>query len=174
MQEQSNLVSCCSFALERVVQLRIKEKADLLLGITEAVEQENIGTGVIVSGIGALEKAVFRNLKRFPEQYPVQKSDRIYLDIEQPMELVSLGGWIARTTQGDVEVHAHFSASTVQDGTVTTLGGHLTEGTRAGIKVVVALAVLEEGKAAAEYDERTRSLDLCLKKSQLCATNCRR
>ena len=70
-----------------------------------------------------------------------------------------------------MEVHAHFSASTVQDGTVTTLGGHLTEGTRAGIKVVVALAVLEEGKAAAEYDERTRSLDLFQKESQSSATS---
>ena len=50
MQEQSNLVNCCSFALERVVQLRIKEKADLLLGIMEAIERENIGTGVILSG----------------------------------------------------------------------------------------------------------------------------
>lgn len=160
MTDTSYLVDCCSLAIQRIVQCRIMEGADLLLGITEALEKENIGTGVIVSGIGALEKAIFRNLKRFPDQYPVQKSDRIYLDIEQPMELVSLGGWIARTPQGELEVHAHFSASTVQGETVTTLGGHLTEGTCAGIKVVVAIAVLEDGKAFAGYDERTRSLDL--------------
>ena len=160
MTGQSYLVDCCSLAIQRIVQCRIMEGADLLLGIKEAVEKENIGTGVIVSGIGALEKAIFRNLKRFPDQYPVQKSDRIYLVIEQPMELVSLGGWIARTAQEELEVHAHFSASTVQGETVTTLGGHLTEGTRAGIKVVVSIAVLEDGKAFAGYDERTRSLDL--------------
>jgi len=69
------------------------------------------------------------------------------------MELVSLTGWIAPRVDGGAEIHAHFAASTVQNETVVTLGGHLTEGTICGIKVVVAILVLDDGSL---YAIRTR------------------
>jgi len=154
------IVSSESLKIERIVQFRVKEGSDLLLAIKEATKRENIGTGIVVSGIGALNKAIFRNLKRFPTQFPVQRDDRIYLEITAPMELVSLGGWIAKTESGEQQIHIHFSASTVKDETVNTLGGHLIEGTIAGIKVVIGIAVLEDGKAFAKFDENTKSLDI--------------
>ena len=161
MENQSPIiVSSGSLKIERMVQFRVKEGSDLLLAIKEAIKKENIGTGVVVSGIGALNKAIFRNLKRFPTQFPVQRNDRIYLEITAPMELVSLGGWIAKTGSGEQQIHIHFSASTVKDETVITLGGHLIEGTIAGIKVVIGIAVLEDGKAFAKFDENTKSLDI--------------
>lgn len=159
MAEESKLVSIGAAKFKKIVQFRVKEGSDLLLGIKEAVQRERIASGVIISGIGALNKAIFRNLKVFPEQFPVRREDRIYLDIDSPMELVSLGGWIASSDDGEVEIHAHFSASTVKEDGVTTLGGHLTEGTIAGIKVVVAVAVLE-GDIAAQFDKRTMSKDI--------------
>lgn len=146
--------------IERLVQFRVKPDADLLKAIEEAVKTEGVRAGVIVSGLGALKKAVFRNLKHFPESYPVTPEDRLYLEVTAPMELVSLGGWIASKTAGGVEVHAHFSASTVENDTVVTLGGHLTEGTICGIKVVVAILVLEEGGVYAAKDGNTNSLDI--------------
>jgi predicted DNA-binding protein with PD1-like motif len=76
------------------------------------------------------------------------------------MELVSLTGWVAPRADGGVEIHAHFAASTVRDDTVVTPGGRLTEGTVCGIKVVVALLVIDESSARAERDESTRSLDI--------------
>jgi predicted DNA-binding protein with PD1-like motif len=76
------------------------------------------------------------------------------------MELVSLSGWIAPKTRGGVEVHAHFSASTGENDTVVTLGGHLTEGTIWGIKVVVAILVLAEGGVYADKDRNTKSFDI--------------
>jgi predicted DNA-binding protein with PD1-like motif len=159
MAEDSKLVSIGAAKFQKIVQFRVKEGSDLLLGIKEAVRREGISSGVIISGIGALNKAIFRNLKVFPEQFPVRREDRIYLDIDSPMELVSLGGWIASSDDGEVEIHAHFSASTVKEDSVTTLGGHLTEGTIAGIKVVVAVAVLE-GDIATQFDKRTKSKDI--------------
>ena len=146
--------------IDRMLQFRVKAGSDLLLAIKEAVAKENIRAGVIVSGIGALEKAVFRNLKRFPESFPITPEDRLYLDIEKPMELVSLGGWIAPREDGAVEIHSHFSASMVEGETVATLGGHLTEGTIAGIKVVVSIMVLGEGASFAQFDEATKSHDI--------------
>ena len=146
--------------IERLVQFRVKPDVDLLKAIEEAVNAEGVRAGVIVSGLGALKKALFRNLKVFPKSYPVTPKDRLYLEVTTPMELVSLAGWIAPKTGGGVEVHAHFSASTVENDTVVTLGGHLTEGTICGIKVVVAILVLEERGVYAGKDGSTKSLDI--------------
>jgi len=79
------------------------------------------------------------------------------------MELVSLVGWIAPKTGGGVEVHAHFSAATVENDRVVTLGGHLTEGTICGIKVVVAVLVLTDGDVYAAKDHHTESADIFFK-----------
>ena len=146
--------------IERLVQFRVKPDADLLKAIEEAVDAEGVRAGVIVSGLGALKKAIFRNLKYFPKRYPVTPKDRLYLEVTKPMELVSLGGWIAPKTGGGVEVHAHFSASTVVKNKIVTFGGHLTEGTVCGIKVVVAILALAGEGAHADKDGNTESFDI--------------
>jgi predicted DNA-binding protein with PD1-like motif len=146
--------------VERLVQFRVKPNADLLAAIEEALEAKKIAAGVIVSGLGALKKAVFRNLKWFPENYPVTPQDRLYLEVERPMELVSLMGWVAPKIDGGVEIHAHFSASTVENDTVVTLGGHLTEGTICGIKVVIAIVVLSDAGVYAAEDPKTQTFDI--------------
>lgn len=151
-----------SQASRRMVQFRARRGASLLGAIEEAVQAEGIRAGVIVSGLGALEKAVFRNLRHFPRQFPVRPADRLYLEITRPMELVSLTGWIAPKPDGGAEIHAHFAASLVEGDTVATMGGHLTHETVCGIKVVVAiLEVAPEGVAARE-DPDTRTTDLFL------------
>lgn len=162
MDKESLLIGIASEKIERVVHFKVKESSDLLKAIQEVVEQEGIHNGVIVSGLGALNEAVFRNLRWFPENFPVKPEDRLYLTIKKPLELVSLGGWIARRDDGTAEIHAHFSASTVYGDKVITLSGHLTEGTIAGIKVVVAILVLEAGSSFAGFDESTKSFDIML------------
>ena len=154
------LESIGSQDVERMVQFRVKPGADLLAAIGEAVEMEGIRVGVIVSGLGALKKAVFRNLKRFPDRYPVTPRDRLYLEVEKPLELVSLVGWIAPKPDRSAEIHAHFSASTVENETVVTLGGHLTEGTVCGIKVVVSILVLSGNTVFADQDQDTQTFDI--------------
>ena len=146
--------------IQRLFQFRIKPDADLFRAILEAVSAEGIRAGVFVSGLGALKKAIFRNLRVFPKKFPVTDEDRLYLEVTTPMELVSLTGWIAPNAGGGVEVHAHFAASTVQDETVVTMGGHLTEGTVCGIKCVIAVLVIDEDGIHADHDEKTKSCDL--------------
>jgi predicted DNA-binding protein with PD1-like motif len=146
--------------IERVVQFRIAPGADLLAAIEDAVRAQKIRAGVIVSGLGALQKAIFRNLKRFPKQYPVTPEDRIYLEMERPMELVSLTGWVATKPDGEAEIHAHFSASTVEDEQVITLGGHLTHGTLCGIKAVVAILVVADEGVHADRDQSSKTYDV--------------
>lgn len=159
-------IECIGSApIQRVLQFRIKPGSDLLQAVAEGIQAEGVPAGVLVSGLGALRKAVFRNLRVFPEKFPVTPEDRLYLEITAPMELVSLTGWIAPRADGGTEIHAHFAASTVQDETVVTLGGHLTEGTVCGIKVVVALLVTSADQARAAMDPHSRSVDLFLGKS---------
>jgi predicted DNA-binding protein with PD1-like motif len=160
---ESHLESIGSQSIERLVQFRVKPDADLLAAVAEAIEAEGIQAGVIVSGLGALKKAVFRNLRWFPKNYPVTPQDRLYLEMEKPMELVSLMGWIAPKKGGGVEIHAHFSASTVEDDRIVTLGGHLTEGTVCGIKVVVAILALPGDSVYADEDGQTKTFDIFFK-----------
>jgi predicted DNA-binding protein with PD1-like motif len=134
--------------IQRLFQFRIKSDADLLQAISEAVSAEGIRAGVFVSGLGALKKAIFRNLKVFPKKYPVTDEERLYLEVTSPMELVSLTGWIAPKAGGGVEVHAHFAA------------GHLTEGTICGIKCVIAVLAIDGDSIHADQDEKTKSFDL--------------
>ena len=148
--------------IQRIVLGKLKVDVDLLKGIEELVRREKIHTGVILSAVGALKKATFRNLKVLPSDFKVHTHHRLYLDLEQPMEIVSLTGWIAPLEDGTPELHAHFSASTVMGDTVVTLGGHLTPGTITSIKVVVLIGVIEESNIKASIDPRLNQTDVKL------------
>jgi predicted DNA-binding protein with PD1-like motif len=146
--------------MNRIVMGKLGMDIDLLQGIEELAKKEKVRTGVILSAVGALKKATFRNLKVLPPDLKVEKRHRFYLELEQPMEIVSLTGWMATKEDGDLEVHAHFSASTVLQDQVVTLGGHLTSGITTSIKVVVAIGVIEESNIRAGLDRRINQIDV--------------
>ena len=148
--------------MNRIVMGKLGVDIDLLQGIEELVKREGVRTGVILSGIGALKKATFRNLKVLPPDLKVEKHHRLYLELEQPMEIVSLTGWMATREDGEVEVHAHFSASTVVEDKVVTLGGHLISGTLTSVKVVIVIGVVEETNIKAGLDPRINQIDVRL------------
>ncbi len=146
--------------LDRIVMGKLRMDIDLLEGIEELVKKERIQTGVILSGIGALKKATFRNLKVLPPDLKVEKHHRLYLELEQPMEIVSLTGWIATRENGEPEIHAHFSASAVMNDQVATLGGHLTPGTITSVKVVIVIGLIEDTDIRAGLDPRLNQIDV--------------
>jgi predicted DNA-binding protein with PD1-like motif len=146
--------------IDRIVMGKLRMNIDLLQGIEELVKTEGVRTGVILSGVGALKKATFRNLKVLPPDFKIENHHRLYLILEQPMEIVSLTGWIATGEEGGAEVHAHFSASTVMEDRVVTLGGHLVPGTLTSIKVVIAISVVEETNIRAGLDPRINQIDV--------------
>ncbi|MGQ9648025.1 MAG: PCC domain-containing protein [Thermodesulfobacteriota bacterium] len=146
--------------IERIVMGKLKMDVDLLEAIHELARKEKIRTGVILSGIGALKKATFRNLKILPPDLKVEKHHRLYLEFEQPMEVVSLTGWIATREDGNLEIHAHFSASTVVEDKVVTFGRHLIPGVLTSLKVVVVIGVIEETNIRAGLDSRINQIDV--------------
>ncbi len=146
--------------IDRIVMGKLGMNIDLLEGVEELVKREKVQTGVILSAVGALKKATFRNLKVLPPDLKVEKHHRLYLDLEQPMEIVSLTGWMATEKDGRLEVHAHLSASTVMGNQVVTFGGHLTPGIITSIKVVVVIGVIEESNIRAGLDPRINQIDV--------------
>jgi predicted DNA-binding protein with PD1-like motif len=148
--------------MNRIVMGKLRIDVDLLEGIRELAITEGVRTGVILSAVGALRKATFRNLKILPPDLKVEKHHRLYLELEQPMEIVSLTGWIAKKEDGDIEVHAHFSASTVMEDKIVTLGGHLIPGTLTSVKVVIIIGAIEDSNIRADLDPRINQIDVRL------------
>ena len=146
--------------LDRIVMGKLGMEIDLLEGIREMVKKEKIQTGIFLSAVGALKKAVFRNLKILPSNLKVEDRHRLYLELEQPLEIVSLTGWMATKEDGEIEVHAHFSASTVMEDKIVTLGGHLTPGTITSVKVVIVIGVIENSNIKAALDSRINQIDV--------------
>ena len=160
--EQSLLEGVGSGATQRIVVARIKIGVDLLEGIQEVVQRGGINKGIFITGVGALQKAVFRNLRQFPREFPVVDKDRLFLEVNQPLELVSLTGHISPRENGEPNIHVHFSASTVMGDTVTTLGGHLVKGTVTSIKVAVAIAVVERIPMKTRFSSHSKSEELII------------
>jgi predicted DNA-binding protein with PD1-like motif len=148
--------------MNRIVMGKLGMDIDLLEGIKELARRGKVQTGIILSAIGALKKATFRNLKILPPDLKIEKHHRLYFELEQPMEIVSLTGWRATKEDGDLEIHAHFSASTVIQDQVVTLGGHLTPGIITSVKVVVVIGVIEESNIKAGLDPRNNQVDIKL------------
>ncbi len=146
--------------VDKIVMGKLGMEVDLLEGIKETVKKGGVRTGVILSAVGALKKATFRNLKMLPPDLKVDDRYRVYFELEQPMEIVSLTGWIATKEDGEAEVHAHFSASTVVDDQVVTLGGHLIPGIITSIKVVVVIGIIEDTNIKAGLDPRINQWDV--------------
>jgi predicted DNA-binding protein with PD1-like motif len=148
--------------MNRIVMGKLEMDVDLLEGIQELAKSEGIQTGVIISAVGALKKATFRNLKILPPDLKVEKHHRLYLELEQPMEIVSLTGWIAMKEDGEIEVHVHFSASMVMEDKIVTLGGHLIPGTITSVKVVIVIGVIEDSNIKAALDPKINQIDVKL------------
>jgi predicted DNA-binding protein with PD1-like motif len=146
--------------MNRIVMGKLGMNIDLLKGIEALAKKEKLQTGIILSAVGALKKAIFRNLRVLPPDLIVEKHHRLYLELEQPMEIVSLTGWMATKKDGDLEIHAHFSASTVIQDQVITLGGHVTPGIITSIKVVVVIGVIEESNISTGLDRRINQIDV--------------
>lgn len=113
-------------ALGRVVAIRLGPGDDVIKSLAEIVRQKNIKSGVVLSGAGVLSQVTLRNVRLFPEEFPVQDRNRIYTPKKEPLEVLSLSGNISRR-DGEVHIHCHITVSSgLEDG--RAYGGHLIEG----------------------------------------------
>ena len=115
-------------SLGRVIAVHLDPGLDLLASIRAVVAEQGITSGIILSGAGSLKRAVLRNVRTFPERFPITDANRVYVAKDEPLELLSLSGNIALRDDGTVVVHGHLVVSSgLEDG--RAYGGHLVEGT---------------------------------------------
>ena len=146
--------------MDRIVMGKLRMDVDLIGTIKELAKREGIRTGVILSGIGLLKKGTFRNPKSFPPDFKMTDKHRLYVELDRPMEIVSLTGWIATKDDGEIEVHGHYSASTVLEDKTTVFGGHLGPGVITSINVVVVIGVIEDSNIKAGLDSNTNQVNV--------------
>lgn len=126
-------------SIGRIIVATIDPGNDLLLSLQDICTRENISNGVIISCVGSLKRTNIRNLARFPESFSPTDADRIWKSLDNPSEIVGLSGNIS-SNNGEPKIHAHIVVSTVKEGRVEVLGGHLVEGNTTFVKVEVVLA----------------------------------
>jgi len=147
----------------KIIVARIDPGEDLLKGIEVLAEKEKISAGVILSVVGSLRKAKFRNLKIFPAKFPVSDTDRLYKIVEGPLEILNVSGNICRRTDDTIHVHAHITASKVINEEILILGGHLAEGNETCVMVEVVIATLPEGSFTRKVHPERKSWEIAFR-----------
>ena len=119
-----------SAAIKRLVVVRLDSGEDILQSIREAVEENKIQTGLILSGVGSVSR--FR--VHVVETTDLPPGD-IFFEEEDAYDVLSITGAIL-----DGRVHAHITLSNTE----SAVGGHLEEGCKVLTFGMVVLAETPE------------------------------
>lgn len=112
---------------------RVDRGEDLLKSIVKAVEDTQLDTGIVVSGVGSLLKARIHMVSS--NDFPPRDD---FLDFDGPLEIVALQGIIA-----DRQPHLHI---TITNREFKSFSGHLEEGCLILSICEVAIAKVQDPK----------------------------
>ncbi|OGL58187.1 MAG: hypothetical protein A3J27_00900 [Candidatus Tectomicrobia bacterium RIFCSPLOWO2_12_FULL_69_37] len=111
----------------RVLCIRMAPGDDLYGTTLKICREKGVKAGVIVSAAASLQKAVLRNVWKFPDPFPITDDCRIFTPVNGPLELLQMSGNITQTEGGEPYLHAHVTISLGRP-EATCFGGHLVEG----------------------------------------------
>jgi predicted DNA-binding protein with PD1-like motif len=116
---------------DKIVVIRLKNKANLLAGIMRVVQEQHIQNGVILSAIGSVRGYDVHQVsaRDFPSQDTFEKNPT------QPADLVSMNGYIING-----RIHAHMTLA--MPGRV--IAGHLEEGNEVYTFAAVTIGVMND------------------------------
>lgn len=128
--------------LDQLLVLRFKYKTDLLQGLQQAVAENGIRNGVILSGIGSVMNYHIHSVSN-----SVFPSENIYIkDTDAPSDLVSMDGYII-----DGRTHVHVALSNEEG----AFGGHLEYGTSVFTFAIITVGVFKDGIDLTRVDDKT-------------------
>lgn len=117
-------------AIEEVFVLRLDRGEDIHERIVQLVRDEDISSGVILSGVGTVDKVRMHTI--VTTEHPSQNA---FIEMSGPIEIMHIDGIIA-----DYEPHLHFTFYVHdKDG---TYGGHLEPGCRVMYLMELTIAKL--------------------------------
>jgi len=145
--------------IKRILIARFGPKEDLLASLENFTKKENIKSGVILSGVGSVEKTCIRNPKGIAPSFPITDNYRYIKEYNDAGELNSLSGNIALSPDGDVIVHAHVTVS-LGNSEGKVVGGHLAYGTIIYSTAEIIIAELSNIILLRKNDPLTKMLEL--------------
>jgi hypothetical protein len=110
--------------LGRVVVVRLAPGDDVLSAILEIAAECDVNQAIVIGGAASLTQARLRNVRRYPDGFPITDEVRIFSSFAGPLELLSLSGNISQTEEGRAYIHCHAAVSTGQPD-AAAYGGHL-------------------------------------------------
>lgn len=144
--------------LGRVFVVRLRPGSDLLRSLEQLAGEAGIRAGLVLGGAASLRQAVLRNVKVFPDRFPITDLVRVLTIKKDPLELTSISGNIS-LKDGNPFVHCHVTVSSgEEDG--RAYGGHLLEGCIIFSTGELAVAELSGVELMRVHDEETHALEL--------------
>ena len=120
----------------RSICLRLRRGDDLLLSIRQLAAREGLRCAVVLSGVGCVTEARVRDASGVTVRH-----------IAEPCEIVSLNGTVSAA-----RCHLHIALARED---LSTLGGHLMEGTIINTTCELVLLEPDGGRCGAEQDDET-------------------
>jgi predicted DNA-binding protein with PD1-like motif len=126
---------------DRIVVVRLKNKANLLAGITKVVQEQHIQNGVFLSGIGSLRGYEVHSVTN--RDLPTE--DTFVKNPTQPADLVSVNGYVING-----RIHAHMTLATPDK----VIAGHMEAGNEVYTYAIVTIGVMN-GTNLNKIDDKT-------------------
>ncbi|MCL4369135.1 MAG: DNA-binding protein [Actinobacteria bacterium] len=124
----SEAVVSAAGAIGRVVAARLTPGTDLIPAILDLARKHGIRSGIILSCVANTNHVVLRNPPASFKDGGPPAGNRSFLRVDDPAELVSLGGNISFNEDGTAVAHVHACISSAARGPeASALGGHLEE-----------------------------------------------
>jgi predicted DNA-binding protein with PD1-like motif len=117
---------------EKIHVIKLESGTDMLAGLTDAIGELNITSGVILCGIGSTTSAHIHVIKS--DKLP---PGNVFFQHTAPFDVVGMQGYIM-----EGKVHAHVSVGRHTDGVM--LGGHLEPGTRVHTFAIITVMETSE------------------------------
>ena len=120
----------------RTVCVRLRRGDDLLRSVQELAQREALRCAVVLSGVGCVTRARVRDA-----------SGVTVRQLDEPCEIVALQGTVSAA-----RCHLHIALARED---LTTLGGHLMEGTVINTTCELVLLEQDGGRCGVEQDDET-------------------
>lgn len=134
--------------LGRVIVVRLRPGADVLLSLEEACKENHITNGVILSAIGSIQSPQFCDVVELPTKAGYGYGETLHLT--GPIELTSASGVVCHDDAGEINLHVHVDLC---DRHGNAHGGHLAEGTKVLMTLDAVIAEVEGIDMRRKYND---------------------
>ncbi|MEM2364527.1 MAG: DNA-binding protein [Candidatus Bathyarchaeia archaeon] len=151
--------------IDEVIVAVVEAGSDIRSAIEEVAKKEGLASGIVLSGIGTLKRAVLRNPKT--DSIPPEVS---LIEIDGPVELLSLEGNISigipegPDARGGESINVHLHAI-VSNKEGRTFGGSVASGNIVWRQVELVIARISGIALRRELEQKTKLTRLVLRKT---------